>query len=77
MPAMGNVLLKANSDGKHELFSVIDHNLRAVAFPGLYVLSFIPTPFRGCGANLLLESLLLAVSFIHACTHSFIDLYIH
>lgn len=63
---MGNVRLKADSDRKHESFLVIGHNLCAVAFPGQYVLSLFPILFlRGCGADLPLESLLPAVSFIH------------
>lgn len=66
MSAMGNVWLKANSDRKHDSFLVIGHNLCAVAFPGLYVLSLFPALFLlGCGADLPLESLLPAVSFIH------------
>lgn len=65
---MGNVQLKADSGRKHESLVVTGHNLCAVAFPGLYVLSLFPIPFLlGCGADLPLESLLPAVSF-----HSFI-----
>lgn len=66
MSAMGNVRLKADSDRKHESFLVIGHNLCAVAFPGRYVHSLFPILFLlGCGADLPLESLLPAVSFIH------------
>lgn len=71
--AMGNVRLKADSDRKHESFLVIGHNLCAVAFPGLYVLSLFPTLFLlGHGADLPLESLLPAVSFIHLYVRSLV-----